>query len=258
MSSSPVLAKAPSSCCWSGVKHTGTPVGRVEELGGMTTYITEPSSSAQSTSGPKKVILFLPDVYGPLFVNNQLLQDYFATFGFIVVGPDYFFGNGVPNHPPGFDRQVWVEGARQPAIDAFPAWLAAVKARYGTEETKYSAVGYCFGASFVMDLAASGDIEAGALAHPAFLDESHFEKLNRPLLLSCAEDDFTFPLTSRRRAEDIMVANKSRYYFQVFAGVKHGFAIRGDPNVPRERWAKEESARGIKEWFNWFSSGSPA
>ncbi|KAN0100021.1 CHAT domain containing protein [Tylopilus felleus] len=93
-----------------------------------------------------------------------------------------------------------------------------------------------------------------ALAHPASLEESHFEKVKRPLLLSCSEDDFTFPLEARRRAEDILVANKTGYFIQVFSGVAHGFAIRGNMDVPDERWAKEESARGIKEWFLRFSA----
>ena len=52
--------------------------------------------------------------------------------GYLVLGPDYFFGNAVPNHPPGFDRHVWVQQAMKSAIDAFPAWLDAVKAKYGT------------------------------------------------------------------------------------------------------------------------------
>ena len=85
----------------------------------------------------------------------------------------------------------------------------------------------------------------------------------------------TFPLSSRRRAEDILVHTKSSYYFQVFSGVAHGFAVRGNPEVPDERgclfislrrgrfggtdgrglgWAKEESARGIKDWFLRFSA----
>ena len=92
------------------------------------------------------------------------------------------------------------------------------------------------------------------------------------------EEDLTFPLEARRRAEDILVRNKSSYFFQVFSGVKHGFAVRCDLNVPHERaslscvlasgvwfgmladwvrwigWAKEESARGIKEWFVRFSA----
>lgn len=244
---SPTLASAPGSCCFSGVKHTGTPVGHVEDLGGIPTYISDPPAPTQ------KVILFLADVWGPLFVNNKLIQDYFASCGYIVLGPDYFFGDSVPNHLPDRDRQAWIDNSRQPAIDAFPAWLDAVKGKYGRENTKYCAVGYCFGASFVMDLCSDGSVVAGALAHPAFLDESHFEKLDGPLLLSCAEEDHTFPLASRRRAEDIMVARKCTYHFQVFSGVKHGFAVRCDPAIDMQRWAKEESAKGIVSWFDRFT-----
>ncbi|KAG9313257.1 dienelactone hydrolase [Chiua virens] len=245
---STTLAGPPGACCWSGVKHTGTPVGRVESIGGLNTYISAPSAVVT-----RSCILFFADVYGPLFINNQLLQDYFASCGFLVLGPDYFFGDAIPNHPPDRDRQAWINSARAPAIEVIPKWLDAVKGLYGTESMKYCAVGYCFGASFVMDLAADGFVVAGALAHPAFLDEIHFEKLTRPLLLSCPEDDHTFPHEARRRAEDIMVRNKSTYHFQVFSGVKHGFAVRGNPDVPQERWSKEESARGIKEWFTRFA-----
>ncbi|OJA17707.1 hypothetical protein AZE42_13107 [Rhizopogon vesiculosus] len=155
--------------------------------------------------------------------------------GYLVLGPDYFFGDAVPNHEPGRDRDAWLIVAWKLAIDAFPTWLDAVKAKYGAEK-KYCAVGYCFGAPFVMDLCAAGSVVAGALAHPAFLDESHFEKLEGPLLLSCAEEDHTFPHAERRRAEDIMVSRKCTYYFQVFSGVKHGFAVRCDPDIETERY----------------------
>lgn len=246
---SPTLASGPGSCCFSGVKHAGTPVGRIEELGGIQTYISDPPASATT----QKVILFLSDIWGSLFLNNKLIQDYFASCGYLVLGPDYFFGDAVPNHPPGRDLATWPLTALKPAVDAFPAWLEAAKAKYGTEKTKYCAVGYCFGAPFVMDLCSDGTVVAGALAHPAFLDESHFEKLDRPLLLSCAEDDHLFPLASRRRAEDIMVTRKCTYYFQIFSGITHGFAVRGNPDVEQERWAKEQSAKGIVEWFDRFT-----
>jgi len=215
--------------------------------------MAEPPAGAKS--GPhKKVLLFLSDIWGALFINNKLLQDYFASCGFIVLGPDYFFGSPVQDLPADRDMVAWIEEARAPANEAFPKWLDAVKEKYGTETTKYTAVGYCFGAPFVLDLAAEGFVVAGAIVHPAFLEESHFEKLARPLLLSCSEIDHLFPLESRRRAEDILVRNKSCYFFQVFSSVSHGFAVRGDPDAPHERWAKEESARGIKEWFTRFSA----
>ena len=164
--------------------------------------------------------------------------------------------------------------------------------------------GYCFGAPFVFDLAAKGAIVAGsvfrvvipysrstraciagAIAHPAFLEESHFEKMTRtfrtprilsrcvapyshlpttrqvlsssparvsplhipsnrlsidrfdppPSFVATSEEDFTFSLEARRRAEDILVRNKTGYFIQVFSGVAHGFAVRGNPDVPDER-----------------------
>ncbi len=67
------------------------------------------------------------------------------------------------------------------------------------EDAQYSAVGYCFGAPFVLDLAARGDIVAGkltytlleipllthrilgAIAHPAFLTEDHFKNIKSKL-----------------------------------------------------------------------------
>jgi len=218
-------------------------------MGGLNTYIAEPK---EQLSG-KKIILFLSDVYGPLFINNQLLEDFYASCGFIVLGPDYLFGDAVPDQPAGFDLHVWALKKWKVARDAFPKWLEAVEQTYGTKDVKYFALGYCFGGPFVMDLAAGDFIEAGAIAHPGHVDENHFENLKKPLLLSCPEDDFTFPTEARRRAEDIMVKNKASYYFQIFSGVKHGYAVRGNPEAEHERWAKEETVRGVKEWFARFS-----
>jgi dienelactone hydrolase len=51
-------------------------------------------------------------------------------------------------------------------------------------------------------------------------------------LCFASETDTTFGLESRRRAEDIMLAAKATYHFQVFSGVSHGFASRGDEKDP--------------------------
>ncbi|KAN0073120.1 hypothetical protein V8E55_012260, partial [Tylopilus felleus] len=137
---STTLAGPPSACCWTGFKHTGSPEGRIEPLGGLDTYIAEPP--AGTTSGPhKKVLLFLADIRGPLFINSKLLQDYFASCGFIVLGPDYFLGAPVQNLPAGSDRAAWIVVARKKALEVFPKWIEAVKETYGTEGTKYAAVG---------------------------------------------------------------------------------------------------------------------
>ncbi|KAJ7773661.1 Alpha/Beta hydrolase protein [Mycena maculata] len=250
MSSSATIAHPHCEDCFKGVKHSGTPVGKTVTIADVPTYVSDPPAGA---SGTKKVVLFFSDVYGPLFLNNQLVQDYFASQGFVVAGIDYFLGDPVHIHTEeGFDRSAWFEKARKQADEVLPKWLEEVRKLYGAD-SKYCAVGYCFGAPYVMELGATDDIVAGAFAHPAALNEDHFKKLKQPLLLSCAETDFTFSLEFRRRAEDILVENKAQYQIQVFSRVQHGFAVRGDPEVPDARWAKEESARGIIGWFGRFS-----
>jgi hypothetical protein len=39
------------------------------------------------------------------------------------------------------------------------------------------------------------------------------------------------------------------YMVQVFSGVMHGFALRGNMKVERNRWAKEASAKACRDWY---------
>ncbi|KAG7090336.1 hypothetical protein E1B28_009456 [Marasmius oreades] len=244
-----VLAGPPTGdLCVAGIKHSGTAVGKRVTIAGVPTYISEPKDP-----GTERVILFYSDVYGPFYLNNQLIQDFFAENGFIVVGIDYFLGDPIylHNDEVGFNREVWFSKSRTQTERILPGWLEAVKQKYGPS-AKYTAVGYCYGAPYTLDAAASDWLVAAAIAHPADLSGDHFRKAKKPLFLSCAEVDHTFPLASRRRAEDILVALKTPYTIQVFGRVAHGFAVRGDPEVGDTRWAKEESARGIINWFKRF------
>ena len=95
-----------------------------------------------------------------------------------------------------------------------------------------------------------------------------------PMFLSCCEVDPTFDGPSRRRALDILQAGEKTYHYQLFSGVQHGFAVRGDPDDPYQRecgyprprgscylltcnyagWVKEQSLAGIVGWFNYWSS----
>ncbi|KAK0471535.1 hypothetical protein IW261DRAFT_1667118 [Armillaria novae-zelandiae] len=223
--SSPILAGPLGECCFKAVRHEGTPVGRTDMIAGIATYVSEPGST--ETVQKTKVILYFADVYGPFHINNQLVQDYFASQGFVVVGIDYFLGDSFGFHTEqDFDRESWMEKSRQQALGLTPRWLNAIREKYGKSYR--------------------------AIAHPGFLTEDHFRNIKKPLFISCAEYDITFPLENRRRAEDILVEVKASYCFQIFSGVEHGFALRGDPGIGDTRWAKEESARGIANWFQRF------
>jgi hypothetical protein len=183
------------------------------------------------------------------------------TPGFIVLGPDYFFGVPVQNLQPDRDKIAWSLEARAAAVEVFPKWFERAKATYGgapptsrpsdtllscfcflgVETTKYIAVGKCAtvarfveGSNRRMSFQATVSAHrscwiwpqrgllwqvpcfpwtqitklslrahAGAIAHPGFLEDSHFQKLTSmtskqrvsisfthigtgPLLLSCA------------------------------------------------------------------------
>ncbi|THU91058.1 hypothetical protein K435DRAFT_674892, partial [Dendrothele bispora CBS 962.96] len=109
--------------------------------------------------------------------------------------------------------------------------------------------GYCFGAPYVLEWTTTREIIVGAFAHPAL---DHFRATESFFLFSRTrlKTDHTFPLPARRRAEDLLIEAKAQYHIQVCSGVAHGFALRGDPNIPDARWVKEESDSCVVRWFN--------
>lgn len=58
--------------------------------------------------------------------------------------------------------------------------------------------------------------------------------ISDPLFLSCSEIDHTFDTESRRKAVDILRNEKKTYQLQLFSGVEHGFALRGNMENPYE------------------------
>lgn len=76
-SMSAIIAKPPGEHCVRGVQHTGEPKGHIEDIRGIQTYISLPPDGIS----PKGVVIFYSDVFGPLFINNKLLQDYYASQG---------------------------------------------------------------------------------------------------------------------------------------------------------------------------------
>ncbi|TEB22148.1 alpha/beta-hydrolase [Coprinellus micaceus] len=256
--SSPLLALAPTLDCLKGVPHRGTPQGKNVTIAGVNTYVAEPPKGHDE--GPKKVIFFFSDVFSAVWINNMLIQDYFATQGYHVLGLDYFFGDPIQNHTdfdlvpfdPDFDFDEWIAKSRQQAAAALPSWIDAVRRRYG-QNARYHTAGYCFGAKYVMEISTTDQVVAGSFSHPFELTEDHFNQIKKPLLMNCAERDASFPAPNLYRAVDILTSRNASYHTQIYSGTQHGFATRANLSDENAAWAAADAAKSIIRWFDRFS-----
>ncbi|KAF2665058.1 alpha/beta-hydrolase [Microthyrium microscopicum] len=250
------LAIPPGDHCLSGNLHTGDTRGKTETIEEAPTYITTP----QHGNDNGNILFYYPDVHG-FYNNSLLLMDAFADAGYHVFGIDYFRDDPIWKHQnadksvkPDFDRAAWRDKHVAFAKATVPKWTKAIADKYGKDTTKYVCAGYCFGATYVLDSLTKGFISAGAFAHPGSLTEEQFQNVDKPLLLSCAEKDHAFPPGKRNKAQAILEEGQKKYQVQLFQGVSHGFAVRCNLEDPYERYVKEQSYRGIVEWFNFWLS----
>jgi dienelactone hydrolase len=70
--------------------------------------------------------------------------------------------------------------------------------------------------------------------------------------ISSEEIDDIFTRELRHQSEDILVKTQQPYQINLFSGVSHGFAVRGDLTVPQNRFAKEQAFLQALAWFDRF------
>lgn len=123
------------------------------------------------------------------------------------------------------------------------------------------AIGYCFGARYVLLLAAERKpvqsgwsgvtkpadeeagkttkgpyIKAGALAHATLVSMDDFVGIKAPLSLVCVESDPMFPDEVRTVGEDTLSKEGVEYEVQVYPGVPHGKLL--STNSTNRPWTK--------------------
>lgn len=74
-----------------------------------------------------------------------------------------------------------IDARKELANKVAPSWAAAVKEKYSQNGARFACVGCCFGSTFVFDMLKTGICEVGAVAHPTFLTEKHFEDVTSTL-----------------------------------------------------------------------------
>ncbi|TFB02617.1 Protein AIM2, partial [Trichoderma ghanense] len=229
----------------------GEPKGKDIKIDGtIDAYLaTPPPDKARVGKG----ILFIPDVIG-IWQNSKLLADNFAAQGYTVLLPDIFNGDALSlNRPGDFDFGAWMtkgstgDNPHTPeAVD--PIILKGIKALRDLGINKIGAVGYCFGAKYVVRHYKDG-IEVGYVAHPTMVDEDELAAITGPLSIAAAQTDTIFPAEKRHKSEEILIKTGQPFQINLYSHVVHGFAVRCDVNVKAEKFAKEQAFLQAVAWF---------
>lgn len=204
----------------------------------------------------------IPDVIGHTASNAQLLADSYASHGYTVILPDLFFGDAIEmNAFSGIDLARWIEGAyNERKIAHDPASIDPVieacvtKMRGALGLTKVGAVGYCFGAKYVVrflggEKARTQYLDVGFLAHPSFVDEEELRAVKGPVAIAASEVDGIFTTDLRHKSEAILAEIGVPWQIYLYGSVSHGFAVRGDLQDRRLKFAMEAAFEQAVRWF---------
>jgi len=236
----------PAECCTIGVKHDGETTGTAIKIASRYDgYVAEASGKHIHED---TAILIIPDVIG-IWKNSQLIADQFAANGYYTLLLDEFDGDALPlNRPPGFDFMAW--RSKNPPEKIDPIVEAGVKFLKEKGIKKIGAVGYCFGAKYVCRFLNGRGVDVGYCAHPSFVTEEELRDIKGPLSISAAETDSIFTVELRHNSEGILKETKQPWQINLFSGVEHGFAVRSDPSVKLQKFAKEQAFFQAVTWFD--------
>lgn len=233
--------------CLEGSVYNGNPQGAMETIGGMECYVSHNASHTQ-----EKCVLLLSDVFGNTFINTQLMADAFARAGYFVVAPDLFRGEplvmGSSKNLP--FPEFFAKHTPEYITPALFNLARELKTKHGVKHL--GAVGYCFGARFVILLSGqAGVLQAGCMAHPTNVVVNEVSQVKAPLSFACAEVDDLFVPELKQKSREVLneigIANEFIDYPQTV----HGFAVRGDPNNPIVDKARDKA---FSQHVNWFKS----
>jgi dienelactone hydrolase len=82
------------------------------------------------------------------------------------------------------------------------------------------------------------------------VEEEELAGIGGPFAIAAAETDAIFPPEKRHASEAILQKTGQPYQVTLYSGVKHGFAVRCDPKIKQERFAKAQAFLQAVTWFD--------
>ncbi|KFA69890.1 hypothetical protein S40285_07927 [Stachybotrys chlorohalonatus IBT 40285] len=246
-----MASNPPGECCTKGTLHKGTPRGESVKIdGGIEGYLSRPQGKTKGDTA----ILYMPDIFG-IWPNSQLMADTFADRGYTTLVIDMFNGDQLPPKlPEGLNLMDWFSNGsdgKNPHTpnEIDPVIVKGLQHLRSLGAKRIGAVGYCIGAKYVIRHFKDG-IDVGFVAHPSFVQKEELEAITGPLSIAAAEFDDIFPQDKRHESEETLAKVGQPYQINLFSGVHHGFAVRGDPEVKLQRYAKEQAFDQAVAWFD--------
>jgi len=253
-----VFSKSHSQgCCVQGVVHDEEPRGHLEEYSDETLYITSPPRRYGGRHGmdASAAIIYLTDIFGLGIPNNKLLADSLASSGYLVVVPDLFRGDPVPENAlsdpdSDFDFPAWQERHPSSEVNAIiDSTIETMRGDFGV--TKLGAVGYCFGGPYVAQLLANGSfVSAGFTAHPSGVELEQWQNVSKPISVAYGALDEVVPQEDRHEAENAFINGNKTFEISLYAEVEHGFAVRTDLSNKMKAFAQESAYFQAVRWLD--------
>jgi len=256
--------------CTAGDVLTGTPKGVTKDDG---SYL----AAAPDGSDSKRAVVLLTDIFGLGLDNPKIIADYFSEqLQCDVWVPDVF--KGKPPVKPDrlqlpsragekigalrWTKFAFILLAGLPRIISSRPSVGERRIREFIDrikaEKKYDtigAVGYCYGGTACIRLAVTDIVDTVVICHPGDFSLKLIDRLVIPVAWVCAEDDFTFSSTKRKKVEEILAERAKddkralAYEFQDYKGTTHGFACRPNGQIPEIKEAFEKSLEQTVSWF---------
>eukprot|EP01088_Endostelium_zonatum_P012154 TRINITY_DN26333_c0_g1_i1.p1 TRINITY_DN26333_c0_g1~~TRINITY_DN26333_c0_g1_i1.p1 ORF type:complete len:277 (-),score=53.86 TRINITY_DN26333_c0_g1_i1:37-867(-) len=267
--------RKPEACegCVRGSLHEGTAQGSEALIGGVNVYHVGEANKSRT-------ILFLTDIFGYKLINCRLLADDYASAGFYVIVPDLFAEEPIDvellpkicPYPETQEQKGLIEkgtdkaetmakvtpfmlkhrdGVVNPIINRILALLRA-----DPEVKKIGSIGFCWGGRHTVllcDPSSEQTVDCAVAAHPSGLSiPGEIKPIARPILFEVGSIDPMMSEEDAKKVEEAFAEKKETpvpYKIEIFPGMVHGFAIRGDLQNAEQREARK---RALELGINWF------
>uniref|UniRef100_A0A0D9WG90 Dienelactone hydrolase domain-containing protein n=1 Tax=Leersia perrieri TaxID=77586 RepID=A0A0D9WG90_9ORYZ len=167
----------------------------VDSFGGIKSYV---AGAAES----KAAVILVSDVFGFEAPNLRKIADKVASSGYFVVVPDFLHGDPLVLESTEKPFPVWIkEHGPDKAFEEAKPVIAALKEKGAST---VGAVGYCWGAKVVAELAKAHEIQAAVMCHPSFVTVDDIKEVKCPIAILGAEIDRMSPPEVVKQFEQVL------------------------------------------------------